>query len=313
MALPQVDKLADTRDVPSLIRLLSSADTHIQHAAQDALIRLGTEASDPLMAALSSKDPRIRMGVIGALAGLHEVRAVPFLVQALADASNEVRWQVVIALGEIKDPSVTGPLVSSLTDPDKYVRYGAALSLTDNGWNPGNATETVWFLAAMQDWENLGKTGKPAVPVLFVLIHDRDREVRVHAVRTLGNLQDRKATEPILEALRDPDREVRWEAALAARKCGISSFQLPRALFNRPRTTKSPLIAGFLNFILPGLGYGYLGKWWGIMIFQVDVTISLWLFKAQGEANAYAILYPVYILLGVHAWYITKMMPEDPP
>ena len=52
-----------------------------------------------------------------------------------------------------------------------------------------------------------------------------------------------------------------------------------------PRLRKNPLIAGFLNFMLPGLGYGYLGKWWGIMIFQVDITLTVWLFKYQGEVS----------------------------
>jgi hypothetical protein len=88
---------------------------------------------------------------------------------------------------------------------------------------------------------------------------------------------------------------------------------MPRALLQRPRASKSPVIAGFLNFMLPGLGYGYLGKWWGIMIFQIDITVTVWLFKIGGETITYAVLLSVYIVLAVHAWYITKTMPEDPP
>ena len=78
----------------------------------------------------------------------------------------------------------------------------------------------------------------------------------------------------------------------------------------RPRTRKNPFVAGFLNFMLPGLGYGYLGKWWGIMIFQIDITVTVWLFRYQGEGNTYTLLFPVYFLLALHAWYITKKMPE---
>jgi hypothetical protein len=69
----------------------------------------------------------------------------------------------------------------------------------------------------------------------------------------------------------------------------------------------------FTNFILPGLGYGYIGMWWGIMIFQIDVTVTVWLFKVQGEANSYQILFPVYLILAVHAWYIARNIPDDPP
>jgi hypothetical protein len=87
---------------------------------------------------------------------------------------------------------------------------------------------------------------------------------------------------------------------------------LPRGLCQRPRIQKNPLIAGFLNFLLPGLGYGYLGKWWGIMIFQIDITVTVWLFKAEGESNTYGVLFPLYLLLAVHAWYLAKHMPEEP-
>lgn len=49
------------------------------------------------------------------------------------------------------------------------------------------------------------------------------------------------------------------------------------------------------------------------MIFQIDITITVWLFKITGEANTYSVMFPVYLLLGIHAWYITKKMPEEAP
>ena len=65
-----------------------------------------------------------------------------------------------------------------------------------------------------------------------------------------------------------------------------------------------------MNFLLPGLGYGYIGKWWGIMIFQIDVTATVWLFKYEGQANTYGLLFPLYILLAIHAWYLAAKMPD---
>ncbi|OPX64527.1 MULTISPECIES: hypothetical protein [unclassified Methanoregula] len=95
-------------------------------------------------------------------------------------------------------------------------------------------------------------------------------------------------------------------------KDAIPPLILPRGLYQRPRIQKNPLIAGFLNFLLPGLGYGYLGKWWGIMIFQIDITVTVWTFKEMGETNTYGLLFPVYFLLAIHAWYLAKNMPEEP-
>ena len=65
-----------------------------------------------------------------------------------------------------------------------------------------------------------------------------------------------------------------------------------------------------MNFLLPGLGYGYIGKWWGIMIFQIDVTATVWLYKYEGQGNSYGVLFPIYILLALHAWYLAKKMPD---
>ena len=87
----------------------------------------------------------------------------------------------------------------------------------------------------------------------------------------------------------------------------------PRRVIPATAHEKNPLIAGFLNFLLQGFGYGYLGKWWGIMIFQIDITVTVWLFKTSGESNTCSVLFPFYLLLGIHAWYITKKMPEEAP
>ena len=204
------------------------------------------------------------------------------------------------------------PLLRGLEDPDKYVRYGSAISLVKNGYQPSGEAEWAWYYAAMQDWDRLRTMESDALPPLVNLLRDTDSDVRVHAVRVLGDIGDREAGPALIRSLGDADRQVRWEAALASQKCGVPPMYLPRGLCQRPRIQKNPLIAGFLNFLLPGLGYGYLGKWWGIMIFQIDITVTVWLFKAEGESNTYMLLFPLYLLLAVHAWYLAKNMPEEP-
>ena len=61
------------------------------------------------------------------------------------------------------------------------------------------------------------------------------------------------------------------------------------------------------------MGYGYLGKWWGLLIFQIDITATVWLFNYQGETNNYQVLFPIYLVLGIHAYYLGIKMPIDPP
>ncbi|HXX55624.1 MAG TPA: HEAT repeat domain-containing protein [Methanoregula sp.] len=309
----RVQLLAGRKDCAGLIRLLSSRDPEIQEQAQNALTGLYPESYDALAAALRKNDRMLRMGVIGALAGTGDPRAVPLLARQLKDPGSEVRWQAAIALGGIPDPQTIPVLTEALSDPDKYVRYSSAVSLGKAGWKPGDSGTAAWYRASLQDWQGVCALGRAAVPAVAVLAQDKDHDIRINAVKTLGAIGDPAAAPSLMAALADREREVRWEAALAADRCGIPRDALPRALFSRPRNTKSPVIAGFLNFILPGLGYGYLGKWWGIMIFQIELTVTLWLWKNQGEDVTNVILWPAYVLLGVHAWYITRKIPEDPP
>jgi HEAT repeat protein len=309
---PDVGALIKKRDIPSLIRALSFRDPAVQTAAVHAFGDVGPEAVGPLVLALKKKNRYLRLGAIGALAEIKDAGAVTALVTMMKDPGSEVRWQAAIALGEMGSHEVVAPLLSGLEDPDKYVRYGSAISLGKNGYTPSNDTERAWYYAAMQDWDKVRTLGSSALAPLVNLLHDTDSDVRVRGVRVLGDIGDPDAGPALIRSLGDADRQVRWEAVLASQKCGVPPIYLPRGLCQRPRILKNPAIAGFLNFMLPGLGYGYLGKWWGIMIFQIDITVTVWLFKAEGESNTYLLLFPLYFLLAVHAWYLAKTLPEEP-
>jgi HEAT repeat protein len=306
-------QMEEHRDIAGLIRQLASREPEVQTTAAEALGRIGPAATRPLVAALKTRNRTLRLGIISALAEIGDPEARWALETMTRDTSNEIRWQACIALGEVGDISSVPVLKASLRDQDKYVRYASALSILKTGYTPANDNDWAWYYAGMQEWEKLVELGSPALLSIINLLSDSDAWVRQKAVRALGAIGSRHAEPALLRALGDEDRQVRWEAVLASQKCGIPPMLLPRGLCRRPRLRKNPMIAGFLNFLLPGLGYGYLGKWWGIMIFQIDITVTVWLFKYSGEGFTYSILLPFYILLAAHAWYITKMMPEEPP
>lgn len=307
---PDVRALAAEKNIRELIRALRFPDFAVQKAATLALGSLGPDAVDHLIAALKTRDALMKLGVIEALGRIRDPRSVEPLLTCLGDESNEVRWVTAIALGEIEDPRAIGPLARLLRDPDKYVRYGAAFALTRIGWKPGDQTERALYFMGLEEWKVLREIGSPSIPALVSAMKDRDANVRLKVLDTLGDLRCRDAEPMVLKALSDENSDVRWRAVLTSQKIGISPAHLPRWLAIRPRNRKNPLVAGFLNFMLPGLGYGYLGMWWGVMIFQIDITLTVWLYKLGGEANTYSILFPLYLLLGVHAWYMAKKMPE---
>jgi hypothetical protein len=248
--------------------------------------------------------------IIEALGEIRDPQAVEPLIRNLRDRSVEVRWEAALALGEIGDERAIGPLLPGLRDHDRYVRYGTALALSKLGWKPENPGDQAYHLLGLQDWAGIAALGPSAIPALALALKDRERTVRRRAVEVLGEIGDKAAIPAIIRGLRDPDDEVRWHAVLAGPRCGIAPMYLPRGLSGRPRVRKNPAVAAFLNLILPGQGYLYLDRWWGILIFQIDVTATLWLFATAGDQPTYGLLLPLYVILAAHAWYLAGRMPE---
>jgi len=307
---PDIEALRQQKNIPALIKALQYDDFEVQTRAAEALGSLGAEGIDELLLALKTKDKDVRLGIIEALSVIRDPRAVPSLIHLLSDASSEVRWEAAIALGEINDPGSGPSLQQALRDNDKYVRYGAASALRKMGWEPASGEERAFLSVGLQEWQAVQEIGEPAIPALSHVLNDKDSDVRMQAIEILGNIGNEKAVPVLIRSLADEHAGVRWKAVLASPKCGASMIHLPRGLSRRPRTRKNPLIAGFLNFMLPGLGYGYLGKWWGVMIFQIDITATVWLFRYEGETNTYALLLPIYLIMALHAWYIAMKMPD---
>jgi len=309
---PDIVGLAARKDIAGLVKALQYNDVDVQSQIAKVLGSLGTEAMDELILALKKKDKRIRLGIIEALTLIKDPRAVPALITTLNDESSEVRWEAAIALGEIGDSRAIEPLVPALKDHDKYVRYGAAFALAKIDWKPADDIQKAYYFAGMQEWKAVKLIGKSAIPALSHILNDRDSNVRQKAIEILGEIGNPDATPALIHSLGDASSEVRWKAVLSSPRCGIRLMHLPRGLSRRPKMTKNPLIAGVLNFMIPGMGYAYIGKWWGLMIYEVDIALTIWIFKYWGETNTYELLFPIYLLLAVHAYYITKKMPEPP-
>ena len=309
---PDIDGLAARKDIAGLVKALRYNDIEVQTRIATILGSFGAEATDELILALKKKDKNIRLGIIEALTQIKDPRAVTALITTLHDESSEVRWEAAIALGETGDSRAIEPLVHALKDHDKYVRYGAAFALAKIDWKPADDIQKAYYFAGMQEWKAVKLIGKSAVPALSHILNDRDSNVRQKAIEILGEIGNPDATPALIHSLGDASSEVRWKAVLSSPRCGIRLMHLPRGLSRRPKMTKNPLIAGVLNFMIPGMGYAYIGKWWGLMIYEVDIALTIWIFKYWGESNAYETLFPIYLLLAVHAYYITKKMPEPP-
>ncbi len=307
---PNIPWLLEQRDTKGLIRALQHADSTVQWQAADALGKMGKEGLDPLLASLKHRDREVKLGIIEALGEIRDPRSVPALIDLLRDPSVEVRWATAIALGEIGDKRAVEALIPILGDTEKYVRYGAAIALEKLEWQPGSDLDRAYLLLGKQDWEELSKVGEVAIKPLSRAMKDKHVDVRNKVMEVIGEIGSPKGIHLIIRGLRDENPGVRWKAVLAGPKCGIHLMYLPRGLNKRPRIRKNPRIAAFLNFILPGQGYNYLGIWWGTLIFQLDVTITLYMLSFGGEELTYTLMLPLYALFAMHAWFIARKMPE---
>jgi len=310
-AIPDIDGLKQAGDIPALIRLLTSTDLSVRWHAAEALGTCGKAAVPLLLVALQSRFVPVRLGAIEVLGTIRDIRAVsPLLAVIDCDASLEIRWAAVLALGEIGSPDAVPFLVPLLRDPNRYLRFGAATALARLGWQPQNNTDTAYHLIARQDWEAVRRLGAAALPQLQDLLRDNDPNSRAVIVSLLGQIGDPQAQVACQKALKDRDPRVRWRAVLAAMNCGLASHNLPLMVAGRERTGPDPAAAALLNFLFLGIGYNYIGKWWGFPVFMTYMSVLVLAQLAMGPFVPYLIAYPLTALCGIHTYYLAERMSD---
>jgi hypothetical protein len=308
---PDIAGLERNGDVKHLARLLSHRDFDVQWQAAEALGRMGEPAARQLINRAYNTNRDVRIGAVEVLGEMREKSAVPKLISLLReDESSEVRWASAIALGAIGDTSVIPVLITALRDPDKYVRYGVSLALDELHWIPGSPEESAYYLIAGQKWDEIeSHTNLPAAPFVHYLT-DQDPSIRAYCVEVLGRLRSPEAKETCSTVLRDVSGEVRWKGILAFPECDIPLMHLPRELSRRKRQRKNPFAAMILNFLFLGLGYNYLGFWWGFLLFQINVTAVVILGLIMGPLIPYLASYMVSAVAAVHTWFYVRGLPD---
>jgi HEAT repeat protein len=307
-----IDRLKETGDFSSLIRHLGSPDPAVQWHAAEALGTCGEKVLPLLFSALHSSSIPVRLGAIEALGAIGDKRAVtPLLAVADREPVVEVRWAAVLALGETGSPEAVPLLVHLLRAPNRYLRYGAGIALDRLGWQPENEADAVYVLIARQDWESVRCHGTAALPPLWDLLRDDDPATRAVIVGVLGEIGDPHAQAACQKALKDRDSRVRWKAILASLNCGLASHELPLMVAGRERSGPDPAAAAILNFLFLGIGYNYIGKWWGFPVFMTYMSVLVLSQLALGPFLPYLIAYPLTAIAGIHTYYLAERMSES--
>lgn len=306
-----VTALKAAQDVPALIRLLHHRDPGVQWKAADALGSLGDSAVDLLVSELLSRHVAARIGAAEALGTIGDTRAVLPLAGLLArDPAAEVRWVAALALGRIGDPAAVPFLEAALKSPQRYVRYGAALSLGRLGWVPEDRAAGAYRAIALQDWEAVEGLGPDATGPLIERLRDPDPKIRSTVLGLLGRAGDPRAGPACRAALMDAAGPVRWAAVRAAKPCGVPDLHVPWGISRRERPGRNPWAAAVLNFLFIGLGYNYLGYWWGFLVFMSYASILVLAQLASGPLLPYLVAYPITALFAVQTFYLARKLPD---
>jgi HEAT repeat protein len=304
---PDIKALVEARDIKGLIRLLNHRDSDTQRRAAHALGTMGNDATSLLLRAIANPNINVRLGAIEALASIRDPAAIKRLQVILASEEiSELRWAAALALGEIGDQTVAPVLLSALRDDDRYVRYGAAKALEQIGWSAETDQDRAFYCIALQDWDAIKKLGKSATGPLIDLLKERHPGIRAQIIEILGSIGGVEAKRSCEQVLRDPDGDVRWRAVLSSKRCGVPTSQLPLGLSKRPRTGPSVLGATLLNFFFLGVGYDYLGKWWGLLVLETYMLLIVMTQLQLGPFMPFIIAFPVTALFAAQTFLMAK-------
>jgi HEAT repeat protein len=250
-----------TGTVPPLVEALKDRDADVRFYALWALGLVGPDAGDakPAVAA-ALKDPSAsvrRKAVFAVSKILPPDQAMPYLVAAFKDKDGDVRQEAVEMLVPLRAAGVPA-LVQALKEDDVELRRLVIAALGQIGPDAGEAAPALRaFLDPNKEPNSGGEAtqalaliGKPALPVLLEALKDPNPQVRQQAFFALGQIGPASA-ETLVEAFKDPKPDVRLQAMQLLAAFGVTDRPVVQAvaelLKDRDATVRQQALATLEN------------------------------------------------------------------
>jgi HEAT repeat protein len=208
---------------PSLPAVLAALDDDNREVRLRAVQLAGSSgeprAVPPLLERLDDVDRQVRLQAIAALASIHDLRAAPAFLRLTGEGTLEQRIAAIDALGTLPALTAAPILISLARRPDELGRH--ALSALGGIATPAAVGALVAVLRTppVPDEALVGmrQAAAAAVPALIAELRDGSPSSRALAAQLLGELGDRRATAPLVDAVeRDVSGGPIASAALAA-------------------------------------------------------------------------------------------------
>jgi HEAT repeat protein len=186
---------------PLILALKEDHYVNVKDLAAEALISINdSSAVEPLVnIALKHESDYARIAAAGVLIGIKDKRSVELLISALKDDDRFVRSRAAYILGETGDKRAIEPLINTLAEKNNYADVKKALEKIEPKW-----VET--------------EAAKNTAPTFIVLLNSVDKNIRKESAMALGKIEDGRAVDPLINALKDVDADVREQAAVALGK-----------------------------------------------------------------------------------------------
>ena len=238
--------IGDPKAIPALLSALKDRETEVRIAACVALGNFKDPSTFDDITNVLLDDPiiEVRQAAARALGNTGHPKAVPFLMEALSDSywwyERESAAGDLLQAIEKMGREAVAPLIEGLQEKEGTVRKFAATLLGRIG-DPraieplGMALYDMHHDVGNASAQALALFGASAVGVLSPALSHPEMWIRIHAVRSLGQIDDRQTTPFLLRMLEDPEREVQKRAieSLGGRKEPSAVSALERIAGNR--------------------------------------------------------------------------------
>ena len=183
---------------------------------------------EDLVANLKSPNSKTRQESAAALAKSRRREAIAPLSALVHDPEVKVRMEVVRALNQLRDVSAVPALVTSMGDGDPKIREEAIGALVEVYAERDRTTAVTRYLEVFSDEYDRASVPPYAAVDASVFrafadaLRDPEGDIREQAALAIGILDGKPVVKDLVSALQDPDADVRGASATAIGKVGAT-------------------------------------------------------------------------------------------